>query len=73
MVQCEVFLSIFVAVKFNLFINKSLIYGLLGVNRVAMGAMAMGKSLYFVTSMLLCAPLHGLKFVLSPLFFIKSL
>ena len=34
-----------------------------------MGAMAMGKSLYFVTSMLLCAPLHGLKFVLSPLFF----
>ena len=35
-----------------------------------MGAMAMGKSLYFVTSMLLCAPLHGLKFVLST-FFIK--
>ena len=33
-----------------------------------MGAMAMGKSLYFVTSMLLCAPLHGLKSVLSPLF-----
>ena len=33
-----------------------------------MGAMTMGKSLYFVTSMLLCAPLHGLKFVLSPLF-----
>ena len=33
-----------------------------------MGAMAMGKSLYFVTSMLICAPLHGLKFVLSPLF-----
>ncbi len=49
--------------------KKSLIYGLLGVNHVAMGAMAMGKSLCFVTSMLLCAPLHGLKFVLSPLFF----
>ena len=38
------------------------------VNHVAMGAMTMGKSLYFVTSMLLCAPLHGLKFVISPLF-----
>ena len=44
--------------------KKNLIYGLLGVNHVAMGAMARGKSLYFVTSMLLCARLHELKFVL---------
>ena len=33
------------------------------VNHVAMGTMATGKPLYFVTSMLLCAPLNGLKFV----------
>ena len=37
-----------------------------------MGVMTMGKSLYFVTSMLLCAPLHGLKLVLSPLFILGS-
>ena len=36
-----------------------------------MGATPMRKSLYFVTSMSLCAPLHGLKFVLSPLFYIQ--